>query len=156
MRNLPANRPMTQTLICDCNQTMPLAPKTLGTALAETLPLHSALCRREASAFQRAIQSGDDVIVACTQERRLFGELAEQTPDATSPIHFVNIRETGGWSRDAREATPKIAALIAAAQAPAPQPVATVGYRSAGRCLVIGDAPGAEQAATMLDRLDAL
>ena len=105
---------------------MPLAPTTLGTALAETLPLHSALCRREASAFQRAIQSGDDVIVACTQERRLFGELAEQTPDATSPIHFVNIRETGGWSRDAKHAMPKIAALLAAAALPEPDPVATV------------------------------
>ena len=70
---------------------MPLAPRTLGAALAETLPLHSALCRREAPAFQRAIQSGDEVVVACTQEKRLFGELAQQTPQAESPIRFVNV-----------------------------------------------------------------
>ncbi|WP_194150667.1 4Fe-4S binding protein [Variovorax guangxiensis] len=146
---------MTQTLICDCNQTMPLAPKTLGTALAETLPLHSALCRREASAFQRAIQSGDDVVVACTQERRLFGELAEQTPDATSPIHFVNIRETGGWGRDAKNAMPKIAALLAAAALPAPDPVATVSYASQGRLLIVGPLDQAEQAAALVaDTLD--
>ena len=150
---------------------MPLDLKALSQALAKTPQaspegldtLHSALCRREAPAFQRAAKdsaaSGDALLVACTQEQRLFLELNEQTEGTASveerPIHFVNIRETGGWSRDAREATPKIAALIAAAQAPAPQPVATVSYRSGGRCLVIGDASAAEQAATMLaDKLD--
>jgi ferredoxin len=140
---------MTTTLICDCNQTMPLEPKTLGTALAETLPLHSALCRREAASFQRAIQSGDEVVVACTQEKRLFGELAGQTPAATSPIRFVNIRETGGWSRDARSAMPKIAALLAAAALPEPEPVATVAYASQGRLLIIGALDQAEQAAAL-------
>ncbi len=150
---------------------MPLDLKALSQALAKTPQastegldtLHSALCRREAPLFQRAAKdsaaSGDALLVACTQEQRLFLELNEQTEGTASvderPIHFVNIRETGGWSRDAREAMPKIAALIAAAQAPAPQPVATVSYRSAGRCLVIGDATAAEQAATMLaDKLD--
>ncbi|MGO4393801.1 4Fe-4S binding protein [Variovorax sp. M-6] len=129
---------------------MPLEPKTLGTALAETLPLHSSLCRREAASFQRAIQSGDEVVLACTQEKRLFGELAGQTPDATSPIRFVNIRETGGWSRDARTAMPKIAALLAAASLPEPDPVATVGYASQGRLLIIGALDEAEKAAALV------
>ncbi|MDM0000330.1 4Fe-4S binding protein [Variovorax sp. J22P240] len=134
---------------------MPLEPKTLGTALAETLPLHSALCRREAASFQRAIQSGDDVVVACTQEKRLFGELAGQTPEATSPIRFVNIRETGGWSRDAKSAMPKIAALLAAASLPDPDPVATVSYASQGRLLIIGALDAAEKAAVLVaDTLD--
>ena len=48
------------TLICDCNQTMPLQPRALGEALHENLTLHSALCRREAGAFQKAIPSGED------------------------------------------------------------------------------------------------
>ena len=72
---------------------------------------------------------------------------------AERPIRFVNIRETGGWSRDAANATPKIAALIAAAQLPEPEPVATAGYKSAGRCLVIaerGAGDAAERAAAML------
>ncbi len=129
---------------------MPLEPKTLGAALAETLPLHSALCRREAPAFQRAIQSGDEVIVACTQEKRLFGELAQQTPQAESPIRFVNIRETGGWSRDAGRAMPKMAALLAQARLPEPEPVATVSYASQGRLLVVGPLDQAEQAAALL------
>ncbi|MDO9196256.1 hypothetical protein, partial [Rhodoferax sp.] len=67
------------TLICDCNQTMPLDPRSLGAALNENLTLHSTLCRREAGAFIKALQSGEDVVVACTQEKRLFAELAEQS-----------------------------------------------------------------------------
>jgi ferredoxin len=141
---------MTTTLICDCNKTMPLEPKTLGAALAETLPLHSTLCRREAPAFQRAIQSGDEVIVACTQEKRLFGELAQQTPGAESPIRFVNIRETGGWSRDAASAGPKIAALLAQARLPEPEPVGVVSYKSQGRLLVVGALDEAERVAALL------
>lgn len=136
------------TLICDCNQTMPLAaPKTLATlsqALKEPLTLHSGLCRREAGAFQQAIKSGDDVVVACTQEKRLFTELAEQTEGATSVIRFVNIRETGGWGKGSARAAPKIAALLAAAHLPDPEPVSTVTFKSAGRLLIIGALDKAE------------
>jgi ferredoxin len=143
------------TLICDCNQTMPLQPKMLGAALDEELTLHSTLCRREAGAFQKAIQGGDDVIVACTQERKLFTDIAGQTEQATSVIKFVNIRETGGWSRDASKAMPKLAALLAAARLPDPEPVPTVTYKSAGRLLIIGALDAAERAAAMLaDTLD--
>jgi ferredoxin len=176
-----------KTLICNCNQTMPLDAPALSRALAKTPgastdgleTVHTLLCRREAPAFQRAAKasgaSGDELLVACTQESRLFLELNEQTEGAASiterPIHFVNIRETGGWSRDHRSApglgsaaataaaaatlTPKLAALIAAAQLPAIEPVATVTYKSAGRCLVLGSAEAAERAATLLaDKLD--
>ena len=129
---------------------MPLQAKSLGAALHEELILHSTLCRREAGAFQQAIRSGEEVVVACTQEKRLFAELAQQTEGAVSPIRFVNIRETGGWSRDAPQAMPKIAALLAAAHLPEPEPVPTVTYRTAGRLLVIGPLAQAEQAAAML------
>lgn len=134
---------------------MPLQPKALGAALNENLSLHSALCRREAGAFQKAIQSGDDVVVACTQEKRLFAEVGEQTEGATSVIRFVNIRETGGWSKDAGSAMPKIAALLAAAHLPDAEPVATVTYKSAGRLLIVGALDKAEQVAALLaDTLD--
>ena len=130
---------------------MPLNPKALGEALHEKdLTLHSTLCRREAGAFQQAIKSGQDVVVACTQEQRLFAELGQQTEGAVSPIRFVNIRETGGWSRDARQATPKIAALLAAAQLPEPAPVPTVTFKSTGRLLIIGPLDVAERAAAMV------
>jgi ferredoxin len=143
------------TLICDCNKTMPLDPQALGKALDEKLTLHSTLCRREAGAFQQAVRGSEDVVVACTQERRLFGELGQQTEGAVAPIRFVNIRETGGWSRDARSAGPKLAALLAAARLPEPEPVATVSYKSAGRLLVIGSLEAAERfAAVAGDVLD--
>ena len=68
---------------------------------------------------------------------------------------FVNIRETGGWSKDAASASPKIAALLAAAHLPEPEPVATVTYQSAGRLLIIGELGAAERAAELLgDALD--
>ncbi len=129
---------------------MPLQSQKLGAALNETLTLHSALCRREAGAFQKAIQSGDDVVVACTQEKRLFSEVGEQTERATSVIKFVNIRETGGWSKDAASAMPKIAALLAAAHLPDAEPVSTVTYKSAGRLLIVGALDQAEQVASLL------
>jgi len=153
-----------KTLICDCNKTMPLDAAALAKALppdaaAGLSALHSTLCRREAGAFQRAAKEGDELLVACTQESRLFVELNAETEGAPSvqerPIRFVNIRETGGWSKDAAQAAPKLAALIAAAQLPDPDPVPTVSYRSGNRVLVIGDADAAQRAAAMLaDKLE--
>ena len=134
---------------------MPLQPQVLGAALNEPLTLHSALCRREVGAFQKAAQSGDDVVVACTQEKRLFAEVGQQTEGITSVIKFVNIRETGGWSKDAAGAMPKIAALLAAAHLPDAEPVATVSYKSTGRLLIVGALDQAEQVAALLaDTLD--
>lgn len=129
---------------------MPLQEKSLGAALGEELTLHSTLCRREAGAFQQVLGSTEDVVVACTQEQRLFTELAGQTEGAVAPLRFVNIRETGGWSRDASKAMPKIAALLAAAHLPEPEPVSTVTYRSAGRLLIAGPLDEAERAAALL------
>ena len=72
-----------------------------GTAQLDGLDqVHTLLCRREAGAFQRAARSGEELLVACTQESRLFLELANQTEGAPSlqerPIRFVNIREQAG------------------------------------------------------------
>ncbi len=142
---------------------MPLNPRALGEALHEELTLHTTLCRREAGAFQKAAlnaaSSGDDLVVACTQESRLFNALAEQTEGMPAlqerhqerPIRFVNIRETGGWSKDADKAMPKIAALLAMARLPDPEPVPTVTFKSAGRLLIIGPLDAAEAHAAALD-----
>ena len=134
---------------------MPLDAKALGAAIHEELTLHSTLCRREAGAFQQALRQPGEVVVACTQEQRLFGEVAAQTEGAVAPLRFVNIRETGGWSRDARQAGPKIAALLATAHLPEPEPVPTVSFQSAGRLLIIGPVDAAERAAALVaDVLD--
>lgn len=138
---------------------MPLDPKALGQALDEDLSLHTTLCRRDAPAFQKACRSRDDLVVACTQESRLFNELSAQTEAAVDldvrPIRFVNIRETGGWGREAKQATPKMAALLAAARLPEPEPVPTVSYNSDGRLLIIGPLERAEALAALVsDALD--
>ena len=160
-----------KTLICDCNRTLPLDRLALARALSLTPGAsadgldapHSLLCRREAAAFQRAAistgQVAEPLLVGCTQESNLFLDLNAQTdgaaPVEVRPIHFVNLRETGGWSRDGAQATPKLAALIAAAQLPDAEPVGTVAYRSAGRCVVIGGADAASRAAALLaDKLE--
>lgn len=133
---------------------MTLNPQVLGDALDEDLSLHTTLCRRDAPAFQKACRSKDDLVVACTQESRLFTELSEQTEGAVPldvrPIHFVNIRETGGWGREGAQAMPKMAALLAAARLPDPEPVPTVTYQSAGRLLIIGALDESERIAGMV------
>ena len=140
---------------------MPLNPAELAKALnhGPGLTIHSGLCRREAPAFQQAIKAGADVLVACTQERALFNELSSQTEGAragvVAPIRFVNIRETGGWSKDAKAATPKIAALIALASMADPEPVPQVNYKSNGQLLILGSLANAQAAAVLLTELEA-
>lgn len=140
--------------LCNCNNTMRLDPEALRHALRadEPLTVHDQLCRREIGAFQKAVTG--DCLVACTQEARLFGEVAAAA-ESQAELRFVNIRENAGWSDEGAQATPKIAALIAAAQLPAPEPVPNVAYQSAGRTLIVGPAatalPWAEQLAAQLD-----
>lgn len=86
---------------------MPLDKASLGAALNETLTLHSSLCRREAAGFVQALGTGEDLVVACTQESRLFTELASQTPGAQAPIRFVNIRETGAGAVTPKTPAPR-------------------------------------------------
>jgi ferredoxin len=137
---------------------MPLdaaAGAKLGTALGSgPLPVATELCRREVGSYVNALQGVDDVVVACTQERGLFSELAQQK-QSVAPIRFVNIRETGGWGAQAKGSLPKMAALLAAAALPDPEPVPTVDYDSAGHVLIVGPAdralPWAKRIGAQLD-----
>jgi len=128
--------------VCSCNRTVPLDAKALAAALksGEPIRVHDQLCRKDAGAYQAALGQSDEVIVACTQEAALFGELAG---DSATKIKFVNVREAGGWSAEGARATPKIAALIALAALPEPEPVPAVEFASAGQLLIIGPAPAA-------------
>ena len=141
--------------LCNCNQTMALDARALASALKLDSPItiHTELCRREVGVFNDALQSGD-CLVACTQEAPLFAELAEQA-GAKYELKFVNIRETAGWSKESRQATPKIAALLALADLPEPEPVPSTSYRSDGQLLIAGPAEVAVQWAERLkDQLE--
>lgn len=153
------------TLLCSCNHTMPLDADAVSDALRASDAAidspgktHHLLCRREIGAFTQALEGTEDVIVGCTQEKALFAEVAARHEGVTAPIHFVNVRETGGWSvgakRDARGFHAKTAALLAVAGLPAPDPVPVVDYRSGGNLLIVGPAeralPWAERLADQL------
>jgi ferredoxin len=126
--------------VCSCNKTVGIDAKALASALGASEPLvvHDQLCRKDAAAFQAALGAADEMIVACTQEAALFGELAD-----SKPIRFVNVREQGGWGASRGEATPKIAALIAAAALPEPEPTPAVDFKSGGELLIVGPADAA-------------
>lgn len=144
--------------VCNCNCTMALdagTGPTLGAALGVgALPVVTALCRQDVGTYLNAIEGVDRVIVGCTQERALFAELAQERRTA-APLRFVNLRETGGWGSDGGRALPKMAALLAAASLPDPEPVPTVDYDSQGQTLIIGPAalalPWAASLAAQLD-----
>jgi hypothetical protein len=77
------------------------------------------LCRAQLDRFRAAVETGRAVTVTCTQEAPLFREVAEDM-GAQQPLAFANIRETAGWTHEARSSAPKMAAIIAAAaEAPA-------------------------------------
>lgn len=146
----------TRIKVCNCNQTMPVDGQALGAALGEgALPVASQLCRREVNSYLQTLEGGERIVVACTQEQPLFEELAEMK-QTVAPLRFVNIRETAGWSAEAAHATPKMAALLAAARLPDPEPVPEVEFRSEGRVLITGPAGRVLRWAKRLDRqLDA-
>ena len=129
-------------LLCNCNLTMQIDGKKLAGALGvtDTPTVQSEMCRQHLAAFEVAVKSGDDLLVACTQEAPLFSALHAELGGA-GRINFVNLRETGGWSDEGKQAAAKMAALLAAADAPEPEPVPTVSYEAGSELLIIG--PGA-------------
>ncbi|MDP2239270.1 MAG: 4Fe-4S binding protein [Burkholderiales bacterium] len=138
-------------LLCNCNRTMTLDGKVVAAALKlDAAPhINSELCRKHIASFEAAVKTGDDLVIACTQEAPLFTELHAEFK-GEGEIRFVNIRETAGWSTESGKAMPKIAALLALAQLPEPEPVPVVSYRSAGQLLIIGQG---EVALAWADRL---
>ncbi len=128
-------------LLCNCNRTMRVDGKTVAAALgAEPSAVQDALCRRHVASFEAAVKTGDDLLVACTQEAPLFSALHTEL-GGRGAIRFANIRETAGWAAQGADAAPKMAALLAAADLPEPEPVPVVNYNAGTELLVIG--PGA-------------
>ena len=147
-----ADRPRT-VLICSCEDTMPPDGDAVRRACRGTVIEGRQFCRAELERFRKAAADAETLVVACTQEAPLFREVASEV-EGSAPLSFVNIRETGGWSRDAAKAGPKMAALIAAVAEPAPD-IPFVPMTSEGITLIYGRDEQAIEAANLLkDQLD--
>ena len=110
-------------------------------------------CRGELEKFRAAAGQGADILVTCGQEQAVFSETASEIPDAGG-LTFVNIRETAGWSADAKTTIPKMAALVAAAAEPSPD-YPLLSLKSEGVILIYGsDAKALEAAELLADHLD--
>ena len=140
-------------MICTCEKTMPLDAQAIGRACTGRITQANQLCGLDLNQFKAALADGVPLTVACTQELPLFQEVAENLAPS-SALTFVNIRETGGWAKDAAAAGPKAAALIAAAAEEMP-PIALVTLESDGVALVYGrDEVAIEVGQRLADRLD--
>ncbi len=130
--------------LCTCNGTVAIDAAALSQVLKTGTPVSvaNALCRKDRHQLDPVLRGSGDVVVACTQEAPLFREVAGEAGHA-GRLDFVNIREQAGWSAEAAGAQPKIAALLAQAGVPRPQPVPAVSFKSAGALLVIGPAEAA-------------
>ncbi len=139
-----AERPR-KILICSCDDTMPLDSAIVArTCRGVELLEGRQFCRAEIDRMRKAAAEGGAVTIACAQEVPLFTEIGGETP-----LTFVNIRETAGWSKDAKAAAPKVAALIAAAGEPMPDH-SMVTLVSEGAAVLYGKDERAVEAADLL------
>ncbi|HEY4833689.1 MAG TPA: 4Fe-4S ferredoxin, partial [Bradyrhizobium sp.] len=140
-------------LICSCDDTMPLDTDTVPRGCRCEATTAANLCRAELDRFRAIAAQDTPLTVACTQEARLFSDVAAESGRKT-PIQFANIRESAGWSSEADRAGPKMAALLAAATEPIPA-VPFIELESAGVILICGrDEMAAEAANLLKDHLD--
>ena len=148
-----AERPQT-IVLCSCDDTMPLDAGTVRRGCrGAKVEIAGQLCRAEVERFRAAVAAGAPLTIGCTQEAPLFAEVAQESKKATN-LTFVNVRETAGWSSQAADAGPKMAALLAAAGEPTPK-IPFVTLTSEGVILIYGRDEQAIGAGNLLkDHLD--
>src|SRR5207253_8084483 len=136
-------------IICSCEDTMPLAVGAVRRGCrGKEVTTARQLCRSELDRFRALAGDAAPLTVGCTQEAPLFSEVAAEK-GRTSPIGYANLRETAGWSSDAAEAGPKMAALLAAAAEPLPD-VPLIDIESGNVVLIYGRGAEAVDAGTLL------
>jgi hypothetical protein len=140
-------------LVCSCDDTMPLSAEAVHRGCRNKATTATKLCRSEHDRFRSIAAQDGPLTVACTQEAKLFSDVAANA-GRTAAIQFANIRESAGWSSEAAGAGPKMAALLAAAAEPAPD-VPFVELESGGIILICGRDETAVEAGKLLkDHLD--
>jgi ferredoxin len=128
--------------------------KAVGKACAGAkIKTANHLCRSEVGLFADLAAKPGNLIIGCTQEALLFQDVAAESGLSAS-LSFVNIRETAGWSSEAKNTGAKTAALIAASTVPMPA-IAPVTMESAGVALILGrDQTAIDVATKLAARLD--
>jgi ferredoxin len=140
-------------MICTCEKTMPLDAHAIGRVCTGRITQANQLCGLDLDRYKAALADGSPITVACTQEAPRFNEVARDLAPSAA-LTFVNIRESGGWSKDAAAAGPKAAALIAAAMEEMP-PIPLVTLESNGVALIYGrDEVAIEVGQRLADHLD--
>ena len=85
------------TLICDCNQTVPIDRKALGQALGADgpVPVHSLLCRREAGVLHEVAVRGEGVEKRGGEgvRGRVGRGGGEAVVDGERPLESLRVRE---------------------------------------------------------------
>jgi ferredoxin len=137
-------------ILCDCSGSQEIDAAALSrTSGLVCSRMHSALCTAETGSATKAIAAadGDEPIICCTQERRVFDEIAADL--GVEPPPCLDLRDRAGWTDDQASTLPKMSALVAEATLPA-RPDKSVDVTSEGLCLVIGEAAVALSAAERL------
>jgi ferredoxin len=136
-------------VICSCEETMPVDVGAIRRGCrGARVTTARQLCRAELDRFRALAGEGQPLTVGCTQEEPLFSEAAAES-GRSDAIRYANVRETAGWSTDARAAGPKMAALLAAAAEPVPA-VSLVDVESGGVVLIYGQDEAAVEAGNLL------
>jgi ferredoxin len=145
--------PARRLLICSCEDTMPLDADAVGRGCRLDTTSATHLCGAELNRFKTIAAEDGPLTVGCTQQATLFNDVAAEI-GRKNPLQFANIRESAGWSSEAKHAGPKMAALLAAAAEPVP-PTPLVELQSGGVILICGRDETAVEAANLLkDHLD--
>ena len=134
----------TEVLLCNCGKTMPLDAKKIGSGCgADKEPIiHNSLCTNQfeevEKGFKNSKLNNNHFAIACTQQIKQFSDYAEDTNQELP--NFFNIRETAGWAVSAKDASPKIAALISDATnlISSNNVSRSISFNSQGRCLIYG------------------
>ncbi|MEZ0466478.1 4Fe-4S binding protein [Phaeobacter sp. SYSU ZJ3003] len=136
-----------QLILCDCSGSQEIDSERLSDVTGLSCSkMHSALCTSQTDSAAAAIGAGDAVI-CCTQEQRLFEEIAGEI-GAPSPA-FLDLRDRAGWTADEGDLLPKMSALVAEAALDT-SAAKTVDVVSEGLCLIVGPGDVALAAAKRL------
>lgn len=141
-------------LLCTCDKTQSFDSKALQSAAgAEQVVAVDQLCGTDMEIAAGHLGGNNEVLIACGQQAALFERLSEDVQAETqqsAPLGTIDIRDRAGWSSSTanpRRLQAKQAALVAAAQLPAPMaPAKTI--QSSGVCCIVGPT---EQAVRMAE-----